>query len=65
VANSETMNASMSSEAPQTHYHDAAASRPEDRIRRRAYELYVERGRHPSDGVADWLDAEREYFEQP
>jgi hypothetical protein len=62
------MNASMSSETPQTavsHYRDEAAFPPEERIRRRAYELYVERGSHPSDGVADWLDAEREYFEQP
>jgi hypothetical protein len=30
----------------------------------RAYELYVERGKQPDDGVADWLQAEREYRER-
>ena len=34
---------------------------PEDQIRMRAYELYVERGMRPSDGLGDWLEAEREF----
>jgi hypothetical protein len=32
----------------------------EDDVRRRAYELYVERGNNPGDEVSDWLQAERE-----
>ena len=29
-------------------------------IRRRAYELYLERGERPGDALEDWLRAERE-----
>lgn len=47
---------SMVSEQGQT---DATAS--DERIRERAYELYIERGARPGDGVGDWLQAEREY----
>ena len=36
----------------------------EDQIRMRAYELYLERGQQPSDGVGDWLQAERELHGQ-
>ena len=32
----------------------------EDDVRRRAYELYLERGNNPGDEVSDWLQAERE-----
>lgn len=32
----------------------------EEQIRRRAYEIYLARGRTPGDPVADWLQAERE-----
>ena len=32
----------------------------EDQIRVRAYELYVERGRHDGHAEQDWLDAEYE-----
>jgi hypothetical protein len=32
----------------------------EDEIRRRAYEIYEERGRTPGDQHEDWLRAERE-----
>ena len=35
----------------------------QDQIRMRAYELYLARGNEPSDALADWLRAEREYFE--
>ena len=32
----------------------------QDEIRRRAYELYLERGEQPGCDVDDWLQAERE-----
>jgi NAD(P)-dependent dehydrogenase (short-subunit alcohol dehydrogenase family) len=35
------------------------AAREED-IRRRAYEIYLERGEQPADELDDWLRAERE-----
>ena len=34
----------------------------DEQIRGRAYELYIERGSQPGDGVRDWLQAEREYY---
>ena len=37
---------------------------PDDHIRMRAYELYVERGEQPGTGLQDWLEAEREYHER-
>ena len=45
---------------------DAAENvRPDaqEQIRLRAYELYRERGGKVGDDLADWLQAEREYFE--
>lgn len=33
----------------------------DEAIQLRAYELYVERGGHEGDAVADWLQAEREH----
>jgi hypothetical protein len=33
---------------------------PQDEIRRRAYELYLERGEQPGCDLDDWLQAERE-----
>jgi hypothetical protein len=42
----------------------AAAAVPEEgrleRVRQRAYELYVGRGTSAGDDVADWLEAERQ-----
>ncbi len=32
----------------------------EEQIRRRAHEIYVERGESPGSDVEDWLQAERE-----
>ena len=32
----------------------------EDEIRRRAFEIYLERGQHPGCDLDDWLQAERE-----
>ena len=37
-----------------------SASTREDKIRRRAYELYVERGGELGRDIEDWLQAERE-----
>jgi hypothetical protein len=31
-------------------------------VRRRAYELYENRGRQPGDELADWFAAEREFW---
>lgn len=41
-------------------YHQTDGPSLNEQIRRRAFELYVERGKQPGDGVADWLQAERE-----
>ena len=39
----------------------AAAAEPlEDLVRRRAYELYLERGKRPGGALEDWTRAERE-----
>ena len=35
-------------------------SAPQEEIRRRAYELYLERGEQPGCDLDDWLQAERE-----
>ena len=45
-------------------YHQTDGPSLTEQIRRRAFELYVERGKQPGDGVADWLQAEREYHER-
>ncbi len=37
----------------------------QEQIRMRAYELYLERGAQPSDGLEDWLRAERELRRSP
>lgn len=36
------------------------ARSPEERIRRRAYELYLQRGGQPGSALKDWLQAEDE-----
>jgi len=41
---------------------EAAAA--EERIRQRAYELYLQRGDGPGSALEDWLQAEREYFDE-
>ena len=38
----------------------ARSAQSDEEIRRRAYEIYVERGRRPGDELDDWLRAERE-----
>lgn len=57
----------MSSDASQSvasRYHQTDGPPPEEQIRGRAYELYVEHGSQPGDAVADWLQAEREYHDR-
>jgi hypothetical protein len=45
-------------------FNKAGVIRPTDeQIARRAYELYLNRGQAPGHGVEDWLQAERELFE--
>lgn len=40
--------------------HDSLS--PEEAIRRRAHEIYLERGCNSGDDLGDWLQAEREYW---
>jgi len=46
----------------QSHTNDISADRAPncDEIRRRAYEIYLERGGLPGEELEDWLQAERE-----
>jgi hypothetical protein len=48
--------------APNTEHSETAegGARQEDRIARRAYERFEERGREHGHDVEDWLEAERE-----
>ena len=39
---------------------EADGSAPGEEIRRRAYEIYLERGEQPGHELDDWLQAERE-----
>ncbi len=43
-----------------THRESKRKSITEDDVRRRAYELYLQRGGAPGNDLADWLQAERE-----
>jgi hypothetical protein len=36
---------------------------PEERIRRRAYELWVQRGNQSGSEMDDWLQAEKEFLQ--
>ena len=38
----------------------AGNSMPDEAIKRRAYEIYLERGEQPGSDLEDWLQAERE-----
>jgi oligoendopeptidase F len=40
---------------------DGDVSRPDEEIRRRAYEIYLERGEQHGRDLEDWLQAEREF----
>jgi hypothetical protein len=39
------------------------ATSPEERIRYKAYELYIKRGMQDGNELEDWLEAEREVLE--
>jgi len=54
---------SHDSQGVASRYHQTDSHPPNEQIRRRAYELYIEQGRQPGDDVADWLQAEREYHD--
>jgi hypothetical protein len=43
-----------------THTASPNNSKTQDRIARRAYELYVQRGRQEGNALEDWLQAERQ-----
>ena len=45
---------------PETGEISARNSTREEEIRRRAYEIYLERGEQPGRALDDWLQAERE-----
>ena len=55
---------SHDSQGVASRYHQTDGPSLNEQIRSRAFELYVERGKQPGDGVADWLQAEREYHER-
>ena len=38
---------------------------PDEQIRVRAYQLYLERGAQPNGALRDWLRAEREFTKYP
>lgn len=60
-ANNSSIEASQNL-ASQNHQDDGTPA--DEQIRGRAYELYIERGGQPGDGIGDWLQAEREYYAQ-
>jgi hypothetical protein len=45
---------------PETGEVSAGNSAPDETIRLRAYEIYLERGQQPGRDLDDWLQAERE-----
>ena len=45
---------------PQTPAVEAASPDPNEKIRSRAYALYIQRGQEPGYELDDWLQAERE-----
>jgi hypothetical protein len=61
-----TANSSRVGEAPvvDSPVERADSTPAEERIRRRAYELYLERGGAPGEEMEDWLRAEREIRDQ-
>jgi hypothetical protein len=64
MASKTQRNGSIEAEAPST-LEDTGEVPVEDsardeEIRRRAYEIYIERGEHPGRELDDWLQAERE-----
>ena len=58
--NRENIEAQAASERFETEEVSHANSDRGDKIRRRAYEIYLERGENPGCELDDWLQAERE-----
>jgi hypothetical protein len=52
-----TRTANLEAEVTSAEIRDSA---PEEKIRHRAYEIYLERGEQPGCDLDDWLRAERE-----
>ncbi len=52
--------AAIPSKASASVQHESPVRNIEDEIRRRAYELYEQRGREDGHDVEDWLRAEKE-----
>ena len=48
-----------------THQEGALSDELQERIAKRAYELYLERGCRKGCDMEDWVDAEREIFTVP
>ncbi|GMV26043.1 MAG: hypothetical protein AMXMBFR58_20740 [Phycisphaerae bacterium] len=57
---SSRINAGAASPAPVKPGSVTVDADPRERIRRRAYEIYLARGNRPGDAMSDWLQAERE-----
>lgn len=53
-------NGAQAPSAQQTEEASVSHTPTPDQIRRRAYQIYLERGAHPGDQLDDWLRAERE-----
>jgi DUF2934 family protein len=51
---------SVSTQATETGEFSVGNATREEEIRRRAYEIYLERGQQPGGELDDWLAAERE-----
>jgi hypothetical protein len=51
---------SISTPAAEAGQASTGNTRHEEEIRRRAYEIYLERGEQPGRELGDWLQAERE-----
>jgi len=54
------MAAHAPSKAPASVQHESPVPNIQDEIRRRAYELYEQRGREDGHDLEDWLRAEKE-----
>ena len=51
----------MSSKSKRNGSTEGDVSAPDEEIRRRAYEIYLERGEQQGGDLQDWLQAEREF----
>jgi hypothetical protein len=58
------MKPTLAKPAPQTNQITQSTSELQEQIRRRAYELYEQRGRNDGYELSDWLQAESELTQQ-